>query len=608
MNLEESLKQHFGYNTFRANQKEIVTAVLENKDVLAILPTGAGKSLCYQLPAMILPGTAIVVSPLISLMQDQVDSLSKNGIDAAYINSSLHFHDLQDILHTLSQYKILFVAPERFTDKGFISKLKQMPISLIVIDEAHCISQWGHSFRPEYRQLAFLKETFQKPILALTATATQEVEKDILHQLAMKDPFILKASFDRPNLTIRVNQRSQQDKQLKEFLNLHQNQSGIIYCSTRKNVESIYNELQIAGYKPGKYHAGLSDQERSSTQKSFIHDEIQLIVATVAFGMGIHKPDVRFIVHIDMPRTIEQYYQEIGRAGRDGLPAECLMLYSTKDLMVYKSFLEKDADETLRKSMSHKTEMMYRLCTSGKCRRLELLRYFGERAASNECQSCDNCLDDVNFVEGVVIAQKILSCVFRLNQRFGIRYVIDVLRGSKSQQIIERQHDTLSTYNLMPECSEQELRYYIEHLIEQNHLRISDGEYPLLQWTESSKDVVKGAIPIKFRKKIFRESKKPVQGIAVDYDATLFGKLRELRTEIAQREQVPPYVVFSDRSLTEMAAQYPQNQSEFVMINGVGPIKWHKYGRVFIQMITKYCEDNAIYTARAVYKRTAQPF
>jgi len=601
MNLEESLKQYFGYNTFRANQKEIVTAVLENHDVLAILPTGAGKSLCYQLPAMILPGTAIVVSPLISLMQDQVDSLSKNGIAAAYINSSLHFHDLQDILHSLSQYKILFVAPERFTDKNFTSKLKQMPISMIVIDEAHCISQWGHSFRPEYRQLTFLKETFQKPILALTATATPEVEKDILHQLAMKQPFILKASFDRPNLTIRVNQRSQQEKQLKEFLNLHQNQSGIIYCSTRKNVESIYSQLQAAGLKPGKYHAGLSDQERTTTQKAFIHDEIQLIVATVAFGMGIHKPDVRFIVHVDMPRTIEQYYQEIGRAGRDGLVAECLMLYSTKDLMVYKSFLEKDTDETLRKSLSQKTEMMYRLCTSGKCRRLELLRYFGEKASSNECQACDNCLDDVNFVEGVVIAQKILSCVFRLNQRFGIRYVIDVLRGSKSQQIIERQHDTLSTYNLMPECSEQELRYYIENLIEQNHLRISDGEYPLLQWTESSKDVVKGTIPIKFRKKIFRESKKPVQGITVDYDANLFGKLRELRTEIAQREKVPPYVVFSDRSLTEMAAHYPQNQSEFVMINGVGPIKWHKYGRVFIEIIIKYCEDNAI------FKRPAQP-
>jgi len=269
--------------------------------------------------------------------------------------------------------------------------------------------------------------------------------------------------------------------------------------------------------------------------------------------------------------------------------------------MVYKSFLEKDTDETLRKSLSQKTEMMYRLCTSGKCRRLELLRYFGEKASSNECQACDNCLDDVNFVEGVVIAQKILSCVFRLNQRFGIRYVIDVLRGSKSQQIIERQHDTLSTYNLMPECSEQELRYYIENLIEQNHLRISDGEYPLLQWTESSKDVVKGTIPIKFRKKIFRESKKPVQGITVDYDANLFGKLRELRTEIAQREKVPPYVVFSDRSLTEMAAHYPQNQSEFVMINGVGPIKWHKYGRVFIEIIIKYCEDNAI------FKRPAQP-
>lgn len=595
MNLEDSLKQHFGYNTFRANQKEIITAILDNKDVLAILPTGAGKSLCYQLPAVMLPGTAIVVSPLISLMQDQVESLSKNGIAAAYINSSLHFHDLLDIVHSLSEYKILFVAPERFTDKNFIMKLKQTSISMIVIDEAHCISQWGHSFRPEYRQLAFLKETFQKPILALTATATQEVENDIHQQLAMKNPFILKASFDRPNLTIRVNQRSDQNKQIKEFLNLHKNQSGIIYCSTRKNVEAVFQDLQAAGLKPGKYHAGLSDQDRTASQKAFIHDEVQLMVATVAFGMGIHKPDVRFIIHADMPRTIEQYYQEIGRAGRDGLPAECLMLYSTKDLMVYKSFLEKDTDLELRKSMGRKTEMMYRLCTSGKCRRIELLRYFGEQFSNVGCQSCDNCLDDVNLIEGTVIAQKILSCVHRLNQRFGVRYVVDVLRGAKTKQIFDHRHDELSTYNLMPECSEQELRYYIENLIELKHLKISDGDYPLLQWTESSKEVVKGTVSIKFRKKIFREAKRQPAGINLDYDVALFAKLRELRREIAQKEKVPPYVVFSDRSLTEMAVHYPQNQAEFVLINGVGPIKWHKYGKAFSEAIVKYCEDNAIF-------------
>jgi ATP-dependent DNA helicase RecQ len=599
MILEDALKQHFGYNTFRANQKEIIAAILENKDVLAILPTGAGKSLCYQLPAVLLPGTAIVVSPLISLMQDQVESLSKNGIEAAYINSSLHFHDLIDILHSLSHYKILFVAPERFTDKSFIAKLKQTDVSMIVIDEAHCISQWGHSFRPEYRQLAFLKETFQKPILALTATATQEVQNDIHQQLAMKNPYVVKASFDRPNLTIRVNQRSDQNKQLIEFLNLHKSQSGIIYCSTRKTVETVYQDLTAKGFKPGKYHAGLPDKERTDSQKSFIHDETQLMVATVAFGMGIHKPDVRFIVHVDMPKTIEQYYQEIGRAGRDGLPAECLMLYATKDLMVYKSFLEKDADPEFKKNMMRKTELMYRLCTSGKCRRVELLRYFGESAPFSQCQSCDNCLDDVNLIEGVVIAQKILSCVHRLNHRFGMRYVMEVLRGAKTKQIFDHRHDELSTYNLMPECSEQELRYYIESLIELGHLKVSDGQYPLLQWTETSMDVVKGNIPVKFRKKIFRESKKSLPCIDLDYDVDLFGKLRELRRDIAQKEKVPPYVVFSDRSLTEMAVHYPQTQPEFVLINGVGPIKWHKYGKVFVELIAKHCEDNAIRTPRS---------
>lgn len=597
MNLEQSLKEYFGYNTFRANQKEIVSAILENKDVLAILPTGAGKSLCYQLPAVILPGTAIVVSPLISLMQDQVDSLSKNGISAAYINSSLHFHDMQDIVHALSQYKILFVAPERFSDKNFIAKLKQTTISIIVIDEAHCISQWGHSFRPEYRQLSFLKETFQRPVLALTATATSEVERDIVQQMAMKDPFILKASFDRPNLTIRINQRSDQEKQLKEFLNLHKGQSGIIYCSTRKNVEAIYNTLSAAGLKPGKYHAGMPDHDRATSQKAFIHDEIQLMVATVAFGMGIHKPDVRFIVHVDMPRTIEQYYQEIGRAGRDGLPAECLMLYSTKDLMVYKSFQENDSPEH-GKSMGRKTELMYRLCTSSRCRRAELLRYFGETSSFSSCQSCDNCVDDVNLIEGVVIAQKILSCVYRLNQKFGIRYVIDVLRGAKTKQVFDHRHDELSTYNLMPECSEQELRYYIENLIEMNHLQIAGGDYPLLQWTTSSMEVVKGNVPIKFKKKVFKEGKRqPGVGLPAEYDAVLFRKLQVLRRELAQKEGVPPYVVFSDRSLAEICVHYPQTQSEFTLINGVGPIKWHKYGREFAGAVAKHCEENAIFNS-----------
>lgn len=591
--LEEGLKKFFGFNTFRPHQKDIVQAILAGKDVLAILPTGAGKSLCYQLPAMLLPGTAIIISPLISLMQDQVESLFKSGIPAAYLNSSVHFRDVAEMLSNLSQYKMLFVAPERFTDPVFVSKLKEMPLSFFVVDEAHCISQWGHAFRPEYRQLAFLKKAFNRPVMALTATATHDVEKDMQEQLAMENPFQVKASFDRPNLTIRVHQKADLENALAQFLEKHKNESGIIYAATRKTVDSTYLDLKAAGVNVGKYHAGMSDEERRIGQRDFIHDKVQVMVATIAFGMGIHKPDVRYIVHMDMPRTIEQYYQEIGRAGRDGLPAECLMFYATKDLMIYKSFLEELTDAELIKSMSDKTEKMYRLCISARCRRKELLTYFGERPPAEFCQACDNCIDDVEYIDGTVIAQKILSCVYRLGQRFGSKHVIDVLRGSKAQAIISRQHDKLSTYNLMGDCSEQELRFYIEQLIQMGYLQVAGGEYPILEWTETSRDVVNQNGLVKFKKKKSREAVKTTP-FDPACDAILFNKLRNLRTEVAQRENVPPYLVFSDRSLSEMASKYPLDSLEFHSINGVGPTKWVKYGQEFLFLIQSYCQEKGI--------------
>lgn len=592
--LEEHLKEHFGYNDFRLHQKEIINAVLGKQDVIAILPTGAGKSLCYQLPAMLMEGTAIVVSPLISLMQDQVTSLFKNGVPAAFINSSLYSQDIRHVLDNLSDYKLLYVAPERLLDEQFLEKIKAIPLSFFVIDEAHCISQWGHSFRVEYGRLHLLKELFpQCAIIALTATATEDVQKDMIKQLAMPNPVIIKGSFDRPNLTIRIQSKNDLDKQLFDFLALQNNQPGIIYSSTRKGVDAIFQKLQQFGWNARRYHGGLTDKERSESQHSFLHDEVTLMVATMAFGMGVHKPDIRFIVHLDMPRSIEQYYQEIGRAGRDGLPAECLMFYGPADYFIYKFFDDKIEDPAVRDHMFFKTNRMQSLCRSQNCRKKELLKYFGETYSKVSCESCDNCLDDFEKFDGTLIAQKIISCVYRLQQRFGIRTVVDVLRGSKNQTLINKGHQHLSTYGLLQELSEQEVRYYINALIEMETLTVSEGEYPILQCTEKSKEVIKDHMKVNFKKLIFATPKEKKQRLEktqtiLNYNIELYEDLKKLRLSCAREEKVPPYVVFSDRALQEMAVYFPNSEQEFIKINGVGPVKWLKYGEKFLKLISGY--------------------
>jgi ATP-dependent DNA helicase RecQ len=585
MDLEGSLKKFFGYNEFRPHQKEIIQQLCQGKDVLAILPTGSGKSLCYQLPALMLPGFAIIVSPLISLMHDQVVSMNKTGIPAAFLNSSLRFEDASDLLSDLSQYKLLFISPERFSNQTFREQLSKANVSFFAIDEAHCISQWGHSFRPDYRQLSILKQEFpNSPVLALTATATLAVEKDITTQLAMADPVVIKSSFDRPNLTIRVDEKSNPSSQLEKFLNDRKDQSGIIYCATRKAVDSTYEELKARGYHLGKYHAGLPDNERAATQHAFIYDQMKLLVATVAFGMGIHKPDIRFIVHLDMPKNIEQYYQEIGRAGRDGLPSECLLLYGSQELITYRFFIDQLEPGQEKKELSRKLNHMYSFCTSGSCRRREILKYFGEHYTQTVCNNCDNCLDDTEVVDGTIIAQKILSCIFRMGQNFGAQIIVDVLRGSKNQKVLENGFDKISTHNIMHEYSEQEIKHYINALVQMGYLRRTEGEYPIIQWTNRSQDIVKGLLDVKFKKKTFQKTARK-ESITQDYDRGLFEKLRKLRLTISNRDSVPPFVVFSDRTLMEMAALLPHSKASFMVINGVGPHKWDKYGEDFLSAI-----------------------
>jgi len=595
-NLEEPLKKLFGYNEFRPNQREIVAACLEGRDVLAILPTGSGKSICYQLPALLLPGLSVVISPLISLMQDQVVALAKNGLKAAFLNSSLPQSEMQFVMNHLEDYKLLYIAPERFANEEFIQLLRKVPISLFAIDEAHCISQWGHSFRPEYRKLSLLKESFPKiPIMALTATATEDVQTDIAAQLSMKNPFVVRASFDRPNLTFRIYPKDSSSNQWLPFLAKHSNESGIIYSATRKGVDEAFEILQKKGFKAGKYHAGLSDAERMKAQHEFIYGECLIMVATVAFGMGIHKPDIRFIIHLEMPRSIEQYYQEAGRAGRDGLPSECFLLYSYEELRIYDLFLKQISDEKVRAITAEKTETMRKLCTSSACRRKNLLSYFGETYKPSHCDGCDRCLDDTEQVDATLAAQKILSCVYRLQQQFGLRHLIDVLRGMKTKTILEKGHDRLSTFHLMPECSETELRSTINALIEKGFLERTAGEYPILRWTDLSPKVTRGEIKVMLRKKIESapKEKKPDK-IEVDYEHPLFDELSRLRWKCAQESHVPAFVVFSDRALFEMCQYYPRNREDFLEINGVSFAKWDKYGDLFLNAILQYASQNKI--------------
>jgi ATP-dependent DNA helicase RecQ len=574
--------------------------ILDRRDSVVVLPTGGGKSLCFQAPAVVRPGLALVVSPLISLMKDQVDSLTGNGVPAACFNSSLPADERASVMQGVREgrYRLLYVSPERLAGEGsgsFIANLAGAGVSFIAVDEAHCISQWGHDFRPEYRQLARLRQAFPGISLhAYTATATARVRRDIAAQLALEDPLELVGSFDRPNLVYRVLSRNQLKRQILDVLERHRGHAGIIYCTSRREVDALAAWLSDSGVRAVAYHAGLSDGERSRNQDAFLDEHADVVVATVAFGMGIDRSDVRFVVHAGAPQSLEHYQQESGRAGRDGLEAECVLLYSTADFLKWRVMLERNGELTeARRALMRDME---RYAASVGCRHKHLLAYFGEADPRSDCGACDYCLDELETVpDAVVVARKVLSCVARVGQRFGAAHVTNVLRGSETDQVTARGHAMLTTFGLLKDASVPEVRGYIEQLVAHRLLRQTDDEYPVLALTESGVALLKNAAATP--ELVLARQRRPVAGRAPkraqietesweNVDRDLFERLRALRLEIARSRGVPPYVIFHDTTLREMARLKPQSLSALLGVKGVGARKAEDLGEAFVAVIT----------------------
>ena len=602
--IEDVLHNIFGYKSFRNQQKEIIESVIDGRDVLAVIPTGGGKSLCYQIPAVVLPGTAIVISPLISLMKDQVDQLLVNGIPAAFLNATQSGVEQQNVINQYLNHsiKLLYISPERLTVSSFGALLDQHPPSLIAIDEAHCISQWGHDFRPDYRQLNQLSKRFPDvPIIALTATADEMTQRDILNQLNLVDPLFVVRSFDRPNIRYTVVEKFNLTEQVVSFIETQKGNSGIIYCSSRSKVEDMTTRLVARGFSAIAYHAGLSTSERQSAQESFLKDNTQIIVATVAFGMGINKPNVRFVVHADCPRSIEAYYQETGRAGRDGVPAEAMLLFKSNDLSWYKQQIIEKYDNDQKQVELHKIQAMESFAQCMTCRRIVLLNYFGEHR-TEPCNNCDICLYPPKQYDALIDAQKVLSCVYRVEQRYGAQYIVDILRGSGRSQIKDNRHDKLSVYGIGKEHNADYWLSVIRQLIFLGYLRQNISNFNTLQLTENARAILKGEVQLKLAKprlEIVKKSRLNRYARSINLttilsyeERILFNNLRRLRKEIADMEDIAPYIVFSDATLLEMVQTMPESKTQLINVSGVGKIKLEKYGNLFLDEINDFVIKN----------------
>ncbi len=593
------LKKYFGYDEFRPLQEEIIQTVLDGKDALVLMPTGGGKSLCFQLPALKLEGITLVVSPLVALMKDQVDSLVANGIPAAFLNSTLNAEQRRTVEAQIrsGELKLLYIAPERLAMIEFQAMLSALPVQLIAIDEAHCISEWGHDFRPEYRNLKLLRRKFPRvPVIALTATATERVREDILRELSMQTAQTFLSSFNRPNLSYSVRPKYKAVDALVQLLKQHRNESIIIYCFSRNDTESLVKDLKKAGMWAAAYHAGLPKEERKRVQEKFIRDETLIIVATIAFGMGIDKPDVRLVVHMDFPKTIESYYQETGRAGRDGLPSECVLFFSLADKRKQDFFINQIENETEKALAKHKCNRVIEYCQLHDCRRLFLLSYFGESTSDVVCGACDNCSKEpVVTQDATEIAQKILSTVLKTGEFFGSAYVCDVMRGSKRKQILDNKHDKLSVHGIASDKSTEELRTRVDQLLYEGYLQKTTGEYPTMIVSQKGKEALRDRLAIQLGE-IATTAKAPPRSRKedeeVDYDKPLFEELRVLRKRLADEMEVPPFVVFGNKTLQDMAKKFPKTESDMMHIFGIGATKMEQYGEVFLKAIQDYLERN----------------